>query len=119
MNIRLNRVGRLQVCASSDNQCKSTNWQIYKYLIRITCHEKNKTEEGYIIDNMLIQGVVDTLFREGVGSCEEMVCSLGNAMAKLCEEKGVQYSQIYVRIDPLGIDDENYAYFEYSSSLDF
>ncbi len=115
MLIRLNRFGRFQVCASSANQCKNTDWQLYKYHIRITCPENNKDKDGFIIDNMLVQSLVDGLFRQAVSSCENMVCDLSKALKELCEKNKVHFTEIYVRIDPEGIDSGNYAYFEHTT----
>jgi hypothetical protein len=123
--LRMRRVGRVSTAQSGPDQCKHTGHDKYAYDIRITCHEKNKDDRGFIVDNMLVQKLVQDVFDSATGgqSCENIVCCVGKQVENLASEHNVAVLDVYVHIWPeegaTPVDNGNVASFEYSLSGKF
>lgn len=124
--IRINRIGKAETSQCSSVQCKHTNHGHYGYQVSISCHEGNRDESGWIVDNREIQAMVDKVFTEHGGkSCEDIVCAIATASSDLAKSHNVLVHDVYVKIWPRKEredethDPESYAWFEYSLSGNF
>lgn len=121
----MKRTGRVSTNKVSDTQCKHTGHDNYGYCVQITCHEDNKDAQGFIIDNMVIQGLMQDIFNgeQGGKSCETLVCCMGKTVKQTAEKAGVMVHDIYVHLFPVEgstpLDVKNMASFEYSLSGTF
>lgn len=124
--IRITRLGKAKSSAESPVQCKHTGHVNYGYEVKVSCPKENRDENGWIIDNRDIKGVVDRIFAvDGDKSCEDMTCKIAESVRDLAKSMGVIVHDVYVRLWPRKeaehetLDPEDYAYFEYSLSGNF
>lgn len=124
--LRMNRTGRVTTTQSGPNQCKNTAHGKFAYEVRIICHAGNRDERGFIVDNMLIQGVAEDVFAgpDGAKSCEDIACVFANRIEDLAIECHVLPIDVYVKIYPIDdgtnpVDPGNVAWFEHSTSGKF
>jgi hypothetical protein len=111
--LTLNRKGRIDTAATSDNQCKDKGWGKYAYHVAITVDDDQLDENEFIMDNSIVHNAAQDCFRHGVSSCEGMVKKVAEALYEIATEYGLVPYRIYVMVRPRGVEEDSFAWFEY------
>lgn len=101
-DLTINKEGQYTTFSESDTQCGKTGEHSYRYFVSITATNKNLTEEGFVMDNKLIDDYFQQKYTKNKKiclSCEimamEAIESFKNLLAQLTK---ADVKRIYVRI---------------------
>jgi hypothetical protein len=97
----INRFGSFQVNASDHNQCKDTGHKDFNYEVRVRC-EPELDDLGFVIDHHELDVAIKIqAFQPVMGSCEQFIVRVAQAIRDVLQEKGVVFTGIYLAIKPV------------------
>jgi hypothetical protein len=96
----LRRKSKVSCLAVAKNQCKDVAHKEYEYDVKIKAKDK-LNEDGFLVDHQDIEKAMIFVFKNHVGSCEEIAIAASTQIEDLCACLGIAWKKISVTIRPV------------------